>query len=325
MSRNRYYYYDHETCTFVEVKPKRSKVYAQGAVLLVVALLLAGAISWGVDEMTATPQEMALQAENEALQQQLARVGKNMREFSAKLEQLSASDQELYRTLFQAEPISEGVRQVGVGGADPYEKYSRFSSNTGSLLRETSQMLDQLERQINLQNVSYRELFHLAEERNTQLAQMPALIPADGEIVSGYGVRRHPILRVRKMHYGIDVLVHTGSPVVATGDGVIQTAEFSPTYGNYVEVRHPSTGYTTLYAHLSKIPRHIRPGRSVKRGEQIGLSGSTGRSTGPHLHYEVRDEEGRTVNPVLFFAPSMTPHEYQRLLKATEESAVSLD
>ncbi len=325
MPKNRYYYYDHESCSFVEVEAKRSRLYLQGSAVLVVALLLASAISWAVDQFTQTPQELALVAENEALRHELTEISGRVETFSQQLQELTQHDKELYRTLFQADPISEDVRQVGVGGSDPYEKYSRFSSSTGTLLRTTSENLDRLERQIHLQNVSYRELGKLADEREDQLREMPAILPASGPVVSGYGMRFHPILRVRKMHHGIDVLVDTGSPVAATGDGVIREARFSATYGNFVEIEHPSTGYSTLYAHLSKIDPEIKPGRKVKRGQVIGLSGSTGRSTGPHVHYEVRDKEDRTVNPVYFFAPSMTPSEYKRLVEKTDGSTISLD
>lgn len=325
MPRNRYYYYDHESCSFVEVKTKRSRIYMHGFALLVVAFLMASAISWGVDEFTQTPQEMALMAENDVLQRELSTISDRMDTYSTQLKKLSESDQHLYRTLFQADPISDDIRQVGVGGIDPYEKYGRFSTTTGSLLRETSMKLDKLERQIGLQSTSYRELTTLARDREVQLKQMPAILPASGPVVSGFGTRRHPILRVHKMHHGIDVLVDTGSPVVASGDGIVRKAEFSASYGNYVVVEHPASGYTTLYAHLSEIPNQIHPGVEVDRGEVIGISGSTGRSTGPHVHYEVRDSENIPINPILFFAPSMTPVQYNSLVRASEESTISLD
>ncbi len=325
MPRNRYYYYDHESCSFVEVQTKRSRSLLNGSALLVVAFLLASALSWGVDEFTQTPQEMALMAENDVLQRELSRISERMDVYSGELKKLSESDQHLYRTLFQADPISEDVRQVGVGGVDEYEKFGRFSTTTGLLLRETSTKLDKLERQIGLQNSSYRELSGLARDREAQLKQMPAILPANGPVVSGYGMRRHPILRVRKMHRGIDVLVDTGSPVVASGDGVVRKAEFNASYGYHVVMKHPATGYSTLYAHLSEIPRHIRPGKEVKRGEVLGISGSTGRSTGPHVHYEVRDADDNPINPILFFAPSMTPVQYKSLVAETERSTISLD
>jgi murein DD-endopeptidase MepM/ murein hydrolase activator NlpD len=325
MPKNRYYYYDHESCSFIEVRKKRSQMYLQGSALLLVSFLLASALSWGVDEFTETPQELALMAENNVLQLELSHISERMDAYSANLEKLNESDKELYRTIFQAEPISDDVRQVGVGGVDPYEKFGRFSTPTAAMLRSTSEKLDKLERQIGLQNASYRELTKLADEREVQLKEMPAILPANGPLVSGFGMRRHPILRVQKMHRGIDVLVDTGSPVVATGDGVVSKAQYSAGYGHHVVVDHASTGYSTLYAHLSKIPSNIRPGREVKRGEAIGISGSTGRSTGPHLHYEVRDADGVAINPVLFFAPSMTPPEYKKLVEQTERSTVSLD
>ncbi|MEX0821187.1 MAG: M23 family metallopeptidase [Rhodothermales bacterium] len=325
MPKNRYYYYDQESCSFVEVSRKRSQYVLHGVAVLVVAFLVASAISWGVDEFSQTPQELALMAENEALRTQLSDVSERVDAYSEELQDLTQSDQELYRTIFQAESISNDVRQVGVGGTDPYQDFSRFSSATASLLKETSQKLDRLERGISLQNASYRELSALASERQDQLRQTPAILPANGPVVSGFGYRLHPILGVRKMHTGLDVLVDAGSPVVASGEGIIRETNFSASYGNYVEIDHPATGYTTLYAHLSEIESGLRPGRRVARGDVLGYSGSTGRSTGPHVHYEVRDSEGQTMNPVYFFAPSMTPAEYRKLVEQTENTTISLD
>ena len=325
MSKNRYYYYDHDTCAFVEVEPSRRNVYVRSLVLGVAVLLMAGLVAWSVDELTGTPEELALRAENEALQSQLATIDDRLAVFDQRLDQLSDRDRNLYRTLLEAEPISDNVRQVGVGGSDAYEQFNRFGATAAMLLRKSSQELDRLERQMNLQNVSYRELREMAAERETWLAQMPAILPAEGRVVSPYGMRRHPILRVRKLHAGVDVLVPTGSPVVATGEGVVKEAGWGSGYGNHIRVEHPVTGYTTLYAHLSEIGKGIRPGREVKRGEQIGLSGNTGRSTAPHLHYEVRDANDSPLNPVFFFMPSMTPHQYKEMLAEAELSAISLD
>lgn len=326
MAQNRYYYYDHENCSFVEAEPRRAFAYGQVAALLVAALLLAGALAWMMDaQWIGTPQEIALRAENEALQQQIARAGERMERFSVKLDRLSETDQELYRKLLQAEPISEDVRQVGVGGADAYEKFDGFSGSTSKLLRATAQKLDELERRMNLQSASFQKLNVLARGREAELAQLPAILPANGPVVSGYGLRRHPVLRVQKMHEGLDLLVHVGTPVVAPGDGVVERTGYAPGYGRFIEIKHPATGYSTFYGHLSEILEHIEEGQEVKRGEKIALSGNTGRSTGPHLHYEVRDAEDRTVNPVYFLAPSMTPKQYRKLLAEAERAGTSLD
>lgn len=326
MARNRYYYYDHASCTFVEVRQRGSSFYRQAVSIGVISLVLAAVLSLGVDRMMTTPEELALRAENEALQRELGMVGNRIQEYAARLDELTEHDQTLYRTLLDAEPLSEEVRRVGVGGSDQqYRHFDRYTASTAEMLRESAQMLDQLERKISFQNTSYRQLMSLASERDMQMAEMPAILPADGPVISGYGVRFHPILRVRRMHHGLDIVIPIGTPVHASGDGVIREAGRSVGYGKYIEIDHPSTGYSTLYAHLDEIGSDIRPGRQVTRGQQIGLSGNTGRSTGPHLHYEVRDSEGRTLNPVYFIAPSLTPQEYKDLLASVDQETASLD
>jgi len=325
MSKNRFYYYDHNSCTFVEVRAGKGKLYARAVSLAAAVVVMAALVSWGMDEVVGTPQELALMAENQALQQELATVDQRVEQFRAQLEQLSERDRTLYRTLLDAEPISEDVRQVGVGGSDGYDRFARFGVASSMLLRRSSQTLDQLERQLNLQSVSYRELRGLAEDREVWLSQMPAIVPVGGKIVSGFGMRRHPILRVRKMHAGVDVLVPSGTAVFASADGVVAEAGWGSGYGYHVRLRHNETGYSTLYAHLSEIPKHIQRGRKVERGEQIGLSGNTGRSTAPHLHYEVRDKTDTPLNPVYFMMPSLTPEQYQAMLLEAQSNTAALD
>ena len=322
MSKNRYYYYDQESCSFKEVKPGRKQTIGQVVAVVIATLGLAWVITWSLDHTIGTPQELALKAENKALQSQLSKVGSQMKSFESKLQELAASDQQIYRTLLEAEPISKNVRQAGIGGSDPYDNFDRYSEGTATLLRKTSKKIDQLQRQIDIQNTSFRQLSNLANERDRWLEQMPILLPVDGPLVSGYGRRMHPILGVRKMHSGIDQVADIGTPVVATGKGIVREARFEPGYGNHVEIKHPETKYATLYGHLSEIK--VEPGQSVERGEVIGLSGNSGRSTGPHVHYEVR-QKGHPVNPVYFFMPSMTPDKYKKLVKQANESVSSLD
>ena len=319
------YYFDPETCTFVEVETSYKRYVKQAATLLGIALVLAAGITWMIDKYWfGTPEEIALRSENQVLQEQLAQATERMDVLSGELDQLAATDRELYRTLLQAEPISDDVRRVGIGGSDPYESYDRFNGETASLLRQTSQTLDQLERQMNLQSESFRTLTEEAEERERYLAELPALIPSEGPIVSGYGKRFHPILKVRKMHAGIDVLVRPGTPVMAPASGIVRRVGNSPTYGKYIDIRHPGSGYMTRFAHLSEFTSGMRRGLRIERGDTIALSGNSGRSTGPHLHYEVRDlRTKRTLNPVYFFAPDMTPDRYQELLSMTERLEVA--
>ena len=326
MAKNKYYYYDQESCSFKEVAPKRSKRYVQAAATLALSMVMAGLLAWGMDvQWIGTPEEAALKAENKALHAQIADVDTRVALFSKKLEDLASTDRQLYRKLLQADPISEDVRRVGVGGSDPYEGFDRFDGRTASLMRQTEQSLDRLERQMRLQGASYSKLTRMAEQHRVELAHLPAILPADGPIVSGFGLRDHPILKVKKMHAGIDVLVEKGSPITAPGKGIVRRVGFSPSYGNVVEIEHEETGYTTRYAHLSRVPDRIEEGYEVKRGETFAFSGNTGRSTGPHLHYEVRDAEDRPINPIYFFAPSMTPEQYRKLLRKAEQPGAAFD
>ena len=325
MKRGKRYYYDSEACVFVELQPSVRERVVKYTAFSLLALFLASLFTLGLDRLFTTPQEIALQSENEALRDHLSSVGERMRAIQADLAELSESDQSLYRALLQATPISEDIRQAGVGGTDAYYAFTGFSSATSALLRESAQTIDQLERQISLQGASYRELAVVAEDHNRQLEEMPAILPADGPGVSGYGMRKHPILKIVRPHRGIDILVPKGSDVVAPGDGIVQEVGRGGGLGKFVRLSHPSIGYVTTYAHLSDIPADIRRGRRVNRGDVIGKSGNTGLSKAPHLHYEVRDDQGRPFNPIYFFAPSMTPAEYEKLLSDSQRGEISLD
>lgn len=318
------YYYDPETCSFVKVEPTWKDWAAYVGRIVGLALLLAVFAVWAMDlQWLSTPQEETLKAENEALAQQLDQVNSRMSELSSQLDNLAERDKKLFRRHFDMKPISEDIRKVGVGGADPYEEFNQMGEETETLLKNTAQKLDKIERQVSLQGSSYRELSKVAEQRQDRLEQLPAIRPADGPIVSGYGMRHHPILKVRKMHAGVDFLLRVGTPVVATANGTIRRATFNSTYGNHIEIRHPEAGYMTRYAHLSEIPDSISRGTSVKRGDVIGYSGNTGRSTGPHLHYEIHEEGGQTLNPTHFFVPDMTPENYYELQQQTEQYRAS--
>jgi len=325
MAKNRYYYYDHESCAFVEIKDRMRRLRIQVASIASIAIVLALALTWGIDHFVQTPQEMSLKSENLALQAQLRDVIGRMEQAAHRLDELAENDQEIYRSLLEAEPISDDVRQLGVGGTDPYAEFNKYSPSAAALLRSSSLQLDKLERQMTLQRDSYRELEMLAGEHAIELEELPAILPADGPVVSGYGLRFHPILKVKRMHYGIDLMVDRGTPVVSAGDGVILEVGRGNGFGNYVKVEHRDAGYVTLYAHLSRFAEGTRRGRAVKRGDLIAYSGNSGLSSAPHLHYEVHDLDGRALNPVYFFAPSMTPLAYRELLRQSEQGTVSFD
>jgi murein DD-endopeptidase MepM/ murein hydrolase activator NlpD len=324
MAKNSYFYYDHEACTFVEVTPDPLKAVARVGLWLGLAVILAAAGTWMLYETTTTPQELALKEENRVLQNQLAASSQRFGTLENRLSTLADTDRDLYRTIFQADPISEDVRRVGVGGAAE-ERFDRFSPSTTRLLRENEAALEQLDRQVNLQRNSYEELLALARQRAEAIPQMPAILPIQGTLTSGFGMRRHPILRVYRAHNGVDFAVPVGTPVYATGDGIIEQAGMNSGYGLTIRIRHPKAERVTLYAHLSRAAEGIRQGVRVQRGQLIAYSGNTGLSTAPHLHYEIHDLNGEPINPVYSFAPGVRPSQYLEMLRIAESDASPLD
>ena len=325
MPKNNYYYYDHEACTFVEVQSKPHKVLLHSAFVLALALVLAGAGMWAVYETSSTPKEVALAQENRALQQQLATNGQRFTELSGRLDELAETDRDLYRTIFQADPISEEVRQVGVGGASSTE-FDGFSESTSRLLRDNDASLEKLERQVSLQRSSYDELIELAEERAEAIPQMPAILPTSG--------------RRSRADSGCGSTPSTGSSKCTRAStsrspqarrSTPRATASSPSpgsssgYGYNVRIRHAKAKRITLYAHLSEIPEGIRPGARVERGDVIGKSGSTGLSTAPHLHYEIRRLNDEAINPIYSFAPGVRPSEYHELVRIAESENAPLD
>ena len=325
MDADQKYVYDPETCSFQQVESTWKDWLAYAGQIAGLAVILAGLLVWGLDQQwIASPNEQTLKVEKEALERQLDQVNTRMTVLSTRLDSLAKRDRTLYRRLFQMKPISDDVRQVGVGGSDPYKQFDEMGADTEALLKRTAQKLDKLERQMSLQKSSYRELYRVAQKRQDRLRQLPAIRPANGRIISNYGMRKHPILKVRKMHEGIDFLLRRGTPVMATAHGVVKRAEQSPSYGKVIEIRHSESGYMTRYAHLSEIPDEIYRGAQVERGDTIGFSGNTGLSTGPHLHYEVHELDGRALDPMHFLMPGMSPESYRKLERRTQQYRASV-
>ena len=325
MSEQRMYTFDNETCSFVEVETSPWEKARKFALVAFFAILVAGAATLGLDRVIDTPEELALLDENRVLQQQLESVNQRLDDVTTDLMDIRETDEELYRVLLNAQGISDDVAQVGVGGTDPYAQFNRFSESASELLTDNAAKIDHLERLLMLQSSSYRELTDLAEEHEEQLRQMPAIQPVNGRITSGYGIRFHPVLKVRRMHPGLDFHAPGGTPIYATGDGVVREARSGGGLGRYVKVLHETAGYLTVFAHMSEIAPGIRAGKSVERGDLLGYSGNTGLSEAPHLHYEVRDLDGNQLNPLHFLAPSMTPAEYERLLLEAERTTLIFD
>lgn len=301
-------YYDPETGKFVTSKEQSSstllrRTFVTGGLAVVLGCLL----FWGMKWSVGSPEQLWNQTKNALLTQELQTTQGNLQQYKQQLSKLSHRSQALYRPVLQLD--SSETTPFGIGGALPPYKIAGNTDN--DLLLTTEQTLAELEEQITHQRQNYAQLMKLAQSRQAQFLQRPAILPANGKVSSGYGMRFHPIYRSWRMHEGLDLDTDVGTPVFATGNGIVSFAGRNGGYGRCVYVKHPDTGYETRYAHLSEIPDKIKEDTRVKRGDLIGYSGNSGLSTGPHLHYEVRDSTGKALNPLHFFIPGMTPKRYE--------------
>ena len=313
------YHLDRE---WLEFEPIQVVWWKSGKVLAGIGVLAAVIIFVATDLLSNSPEELTLQSENRALREMLTHSQEQFAHFGEELDGLAEIDRELYRVILQAEDIPEDVWQVGTGGTDPYAEYDVFSLPTASLLRRSASMLDELERKLTFQDASSRDLIRQAYTRQEALAELPTIKPTPGRKVSKYGMRIHPISKVWKMHSGVDFTTPTGTPIYATGDGVVRLIANAPSgYGLYIVLEHKEAGFRTVYAHLSKIEPGLFEGKRVKRGEQIALSGNTGYSVGPHLHYEVRDLANNALNP-LHFIVDILPEEYRQVVELANSDSL---
>jgi murein DD-endopeptidase MepM/ murein hydrolase activator NlpD len=271
-----------------------------------------------------SPKEKRLKREIDNLTLQYDLIKDRMKIMEVVLNDLEDRDDNIYRVIFEAEPIGNDVRKGGYGGINKYKALEGYDYS--EIMIESTKKLDQVAKQMYVQSKSYDDLLKEVKNKNKLLASIPAIQPVANRklkaMASGYGFRIHPVYKTSKMHTGMDFTAKIGTPIYATGDGYVITADGSGRgYGNHVVINH-GYGYQTLYGHMSRIK--IRRGQSVKRGEVIGFVGNTGTSTAPHLHYEVR-KGGRPINPVNFYYNDLTPLEYEKMLKISATANQSFD
>ena len=267
-----------------------------------------------------SPQERMLRRELSQYRSQATILNDRVERAEKVLENLEERDDALYRTIFESEPVSQSVRRSGIGGVERYADLENL--NDKGLLKNTTQRIDDLTKRLYVESKSLDEVYEMALNKKERMACMPAIMPVDKrrcKVVSGFGPRYHPILKYQRMHTGMDFASRQGTPIYATGDGVVRlasrNAEGYAGYGNVVLIDH-GFGFSTLYAHMNTI--NVSPGKRVKRGEQIGSVGSTGMSSGSHLHYEVI-ANGKKVDPVYYFFNDLTPEEYEEVLELARQ------
>ncbi|MDQ3047406.1 MAG: M23 family metallopeptidase [Bacteroidota bacterium] len=271
-----------------------------------------------------SPKEKQLEREIEELTLQYELMNKRMNEVTEVLKDIETRDNNIYRTIFEAEPIPENIRKAGFGGVDRYKELQGY--NNSDLIIATTKRLDRISKQLYIQSKSFDEVVKLVKNKEKLLASIPAIQPISNEDLrhqpSGFGWRTHPIYKTAEFHPGMDFAAPTGTEIYATGDGMIDRADDGAQgYGNHVVIDH-GYGYETLYGHMSKIA--VKPGQLVKRGQLIGYVGSTGLSTAPHVHYEVK-KDGEKMNPINYYYNDLTPEQYQKLIELSSQSSQSFD
>lgn len=270
-----------------------------------------------------SPKEKQLERELSELNLQYEILEQRFGQATSVLRDLQRRDDNIYRVIFEAEPIPETVREAGYGGINKYRALEGFENS--ELMIEANKKLDKLEKQLYIQSKSFDEIFKLAKSKNVMLASIPGIQPVKGiqsRIASGFGYRIHPIYKTTMMHTGIDFTAPIGTPIYAAGIGTVETVEYNGRgYGNNIIINH-GFGYKTLYGHMSKI--NVRNGQKLNRGDIIGFVGNTGSSTGPHLHYEVI-RNGEKINPINFFYNDLTPAEFEKMLELSSQLNQSFD
>lgn len=291
--------------------------------LILYGIVVAGLLIVSLSNFAGTPAEIALKAENRELLNQLQFTRNTIVSLDEQISRLAQTDNEIYRTVLGIDPLSYDERQAGVGGVDRYARFDIYQTETSDLMRWTASNLESLERRVNIQKLSFEELKHYYNENQEKMRHIPAIRPINSVITSGYGMRMHPVYRFRRMHEGLDFRARIGTPIYATGDGVVNLASRHGAYGLTIKIDH-GFGFESLYAHLSAFESGVRSGRRVKRGDLIGYTGNTGLVEGPHLHYEIF-LNGRAVDPLNYMFADISPEEYVAFRKIAEENDRSMD
>lgn len=318
-----FYKYNPVTEKYERVYPTRGRrmvmAVQRWAMTAVAAVALLGLLYWFVE----LPRESTLRAQNERLKARVEILDRRADVAISVMEELAERDNNFYRVLMGAEPLSTASRYAGLERQRAYERLD--SLDDPRLVDALELKLDRLDRLVYAQTRSYDYLAEEARSQQDRIAHIPAIQPVPDRylrtMASGYGVRRDPIYGTMKFHEGMDFSAPIGTPVYATAEGRVRTASRQGLYGNLIEIDH-GYNYMTRYAHLSAI--EVRPGQTVHRGDLIGRVGNTGKSTGPHLHYEVR-LRGAAQNPVNYYYYDLTPEQYDEIISLAENAGHVMD
>ena len=320
------YYYDHKTLSYRKIEKTK------GTQLRNILAFLSASIFFGIISLLVllnssiinTPTELSQAREISNYKFQFDLLNKKINQLNIVLEDIELRDNNVYRVLFETNPIPSEVRKAGFGGINRYENLEGFDNS--KLVIETTKKIEILTKQIVIQSKSLDEIERLATDKEKLLSAIPSIQPIKNNdltrMASGFGYRTDPFDKSRKMHSGMDFTAPRNTPIYAASDGkVIRADSRSSGYGKHIRIDH-GFGYVTLYAHLNKY--NVRRNQQVKKGDIIGYVGSTGRSQAPHLHYEVQKDKKR-INPINFYYGNLSPDEFDALLKLANQENQSLD
>jgi len=306
------YKYNPKTLSYEKVEFTSQMLIRRALSYLFIGGFFAVIVVFLAFEFVDSPQEKAMRREIEQFKMQYKILNDRMEQYERVMADMQERDDNVYRVIFESEPVASSLRKAGYGGVDRYAKLDGYK-NSDILIAATKRM-DQLAGQMVVQSKSFDEIWELALNKEKMLSAIPAIQPIAkgvGRIVSGYGMRFHPILKYRRMHWGIDISAPKGTPIYATADGVIEFTGRRGEFGNLVIINH-GYGYKTHYGHMNNFT--VKRTQKVKRGEIIGYVGNTGLSSAPHVHYDIV-KDGKRIDPVHFFYNDFTPEEFEKVLE----------
>ena len=320
------YYYDQDTLSYRPIKVT-NKNRISNVILFILASLFFGITALLIllnSDIINTPAEIVQKRSLRNYELQFDILNKKLTQLEAVVSNVEDRDNNLYRVYFEASSIPEEQRRAGFGGVNRYSDLEGYDNS--DLIINTTKRLDILIKQTVVQSRSLDEIEKLAENKEALIEAIPTIQPIKNKdltrMASGFGYRIDPFTKKRRFHYGMDFTAKKGTPIYATGNGRIKRADHrSSGYGNHIRIDH-GFGYVSLYAHLSKF--NVRRGQKVKRGDIIGYVGNSGRSVGPHLHYEIF-KDNKKINPLNFYYGNLSPKEFEALLTQSKQENQSMD
>jgi murein DD-endopeptidase MepM/ murein hydrolase activator NlpD len=304
----------------ISFKTKFKRFLALFSTTLVSSVLIAV----GILQFYESPRMRSLHKENQRLETQYKLLYKDLLTVENVLDEIEKRDNNLYRVVFESDPIPSTIRKAGFGGVNRYSQLESFDNS--ELVIRTAEKLDIISKQAYIQAKSYDEVMNMALNKEKLVSSMPAIMPISNKSLkstaSGWGYRFHPIYKIKQFHYGMDFTAAIGTKVYATGDGVVKDLQsIGGGYGRWIMIDH-GFDYQTLYAHLSEF--NVKVGEQVKRGQVIGSVGNSGTSTGPHVHYEVH-KNGEPVNPQYYYFKDLNAMEYEKMVNISSNIGQTFD